>query len=163
MVTFPFHFESTVLLNASQDAAFAYLDDHTRLSSHMGASSARMLRSRMSIEFDGARGKAVGARITLAGSVVGIRLRVDEIVTERTPPIRKIWETISEPRLLVIGRYRMGFEIQPLAKQSRLRVFIDYDLPPRPPERWLGRALGSVYARWCTEQMATDAAASFAK
>jgi hypothetical protein len=158
---FPFHFESSAVIDAPPETAFAYLDDPTRLASHMESSSMMMLGSRMSFELDGARGQAVGSKIALVGSVLWIRLRVDEVVTERTPPVRKIWETVGEPRLLVIGSYRMGFEVQPVAGQSRLRVFIDDDLPPKPPSRWLGRVLGSAYARWCTEQMVKDAAARF--
>ena len=40
---------------------------------------------------------------------------VEEIVTARQPPLRKVWRTIGVPRLLVIGEYRMGIEITPQA------------------------------------------------
>lgn len=71
--------------------------------------------------------------------------------------------TVRSVSSISAGRMWKGFEIQPAAGQSRLRVFIDYDLPPELPSRWLGRALGRVYARWCTEQMVKDAATQFPK
>jgi hypothetical protein len=98
----------------------------------------------------------------LAGRVLGIALSVEEIVTERCPPHRKIWETTGSPKLLVIGHYRMGYTLTPQGKGTLLRVFIDYARPERAPARWLGRLFGRYYARWCTQQMVDDAVKYFA-
>lgn len=116
----------------------------------------------MAIEVDEGRGQKVGSRIRLAGRVLGIPLSVDEIVTQRDPPHRKVWETTGSPRLLVIGRYRMGFELLPQGEVSLLRVFIEYALPENAPARWLGRLFGGFYAKWCTERMRDDAVRHFA-
>jgi hypothetical protein len=48
-----------------------------------------------------------------------------------------------------------------MGQGSRLRVFIDYDLPHRGPGRWLGKLFGKAYARWCTERMTHGASAAF--
>jgi hypothetical protein len=141
---------------------FAYVDDHTRLASHMSQSSWKMGGGRMAIELDEGRGQRVGSRIRLTGRVLGMALAVEEMVTERTPPHCKVWETTGTPKLVVIGHYRMGFEVTPQGQASRLRVFIDYALPERAPARWLGRVLGRCYARWCTQQMVDDAVKHFA-
>ena len=157
----PYHFESTVEVSAAADAVFSHLDDHSRLSAHMSNSSWMMAGSRMAIELDASAGRAVGAIIRLRGRVLGIPLSVEEIVTERNPPLRKVWETTGAPKLLIISQYRMGFEITPKAKSSQLRVFIDYALPDGPISHWLGRLFGHFYARWCTQRMADDAAEHF--
>ena len=157
----PFHFESNVELNAPADTVFSHLDDHTRLSAHMTKPSWIMAGSRMAIEFDASEGRAVGAIIRLRGRVLGIPLSVEEIVTERRPPLRKVWVTMGRPQLLVIGSYRLGYEIAPKAQSLQLRVFIDYALPDGPISYWLGRLFGSFYARWCTQRMANDAATHF--
>jgi len=155
------HFESRGWLAARSDEVFAQLDDHYRLSAHMSRSSWMMGGARMSIETDELRGQSVGSRIRLAGRVLGMRLFLEEAVTERNPPRRKVWQTVGTPRLLIIGDYRMGFEIAPEGEGSRLRVFIDYALPQTPPARWLGRLLAPSYARWCTESMVNDAIEHF--
>lgn len=95
------------------------------------------------------------------GRVLGFQLEVSEIVTEREPPHRKVWQTDGTPRLLVIGAYRMGFDIAAKGSGSRLRVFVEYDLPAWP-WRLLGLIAGRFYARWCVRAMATDAARQFA-
>jgi hypothetical protein len=84
----------------------------------------------------------------MTGRVFGLPLSLEEAVTERDPPHRKVWETIGRPQLLVIGNYRMGFEIKPQGTGSLLRVFIDYTLPKARPARWLGRLFSQYYARW---------------
>ena len=157
---YPHHFESRVHVDASPQALFDELDDQERLSAHMMKSSAMMGGGTMRFEFDERRGQAVGSRMRLFGNVLGISLDVVEAVTERDPPRRKAWETLGQPRLLVIGPYRMGFEIHAERDGSALTVFIDYD-EPHGASRLLGKVLGGMYARWCTRSMAEGAAAHF--
>jgi hypothetical protein len=127
----------------------------------MSESSWMMAGGRMETKVDGGQGQAVGSRISMTGRVLGIDLEVEEVVTERNPPHRKVWETIGTPRLLVIDHYRMGFEISPDGANSLLRVFIEYALPPKAPGRWLGGLLGRYYARWCAQRMVDDAVRHF--
>jgi Polyketide cyclase / dehydrase and lipid transport len=157
----PHHFDTRVVVSAPADVVFSYLDDHTRVSAHMSRPSWMMAGSRLAIELDASGGRTVGARIRLHGRVLGLQLTVEEIVTERQPPLRKVWETTGTPRLLVMGPYRMGYELRPRGHASLLCVFIDYALPETPPARWLGRIFGRTYARWCTQRMADDAAEHF--
>ncbi|UUZ63683.1 hypothetical protein LP417_30910 [Polaromonas sp. P1-6] len=97
----------------------------------------------------------------MKGRVLGIPLCVEETVSDYKPPFRKTWETRGEPHLLVIGKYRMGFELAPKAGNAQLRVWIDYNLPSGVPGRWLGRVLGTVYADWCVTRMVKDSAIAF--
>jgi uncharacterized pyridoxamine 5'-phosphate oxidase family protein len=83
----------------------------------------------MRIDMDAAEGKAVGAHLRLSGRIFSMQLSVEEAVIERVPLYRKVWQTIDEPQLLVIGRYRMAFEIEPHRASASLRAFIDYDFP----------------------------------
>lgn len=158
---YPRHRAASVEICATPPEVFAFADDHERLSSHMGRRSWAMAGSAMKIERDELEGRSVGSKLKLSGSVLGLRLEVEEVVVERIPPWRKAWETMGEPRLLVIGSYRMGFFIDDLGATSRLTVFMDYEPPRRPPAHWFGRLFGGWYARWCTERMAHDAARHF--
>ena len=160
--SFPFHDESTVLADAPLDRVFAYLDDPKALAAHMGKSSVMMMRSRMSIEVDAGGGRVIGSKVRMQGRMMGIRLALEEVITERQIPGRKVWETVGAPRLLVMRHYRMGFELTRQGDSSLVRVFIDYSLPTNAPGAWLDYLLGAVYARWCTKQMANGAAVHFA-
>ena len=91
-----------------------------------------------------------------------MELSVDEAVTERVVPLHKTWETNGSPKLLVVGRYRMGFDLEKRPDGALLRVFIDYALPDATWGRWLGKLFGRYYAQWCTRQMVHDAVKYFA-
>ena len=112
-----------------------------------------MAGASMRIATDALNGQAVGSRIALSGRVLGIGLAAEEAVTAYDPPRRKVWQTLGEPHLLVIGAYRMGFEVGPCEGGSRVALWIDYDLPRRGIGRWLGRWFGRWYAKWCVAQM----------
>jgi len=128
----------------------------------MERSSGMMLGSKMEISTDREEGRAVGSRVAMRGRVLGIPLALEEVVAQREPPTRKAWETISA-NLLVIGDYRLGFELEPTGPTCAVRVFIEYDLPSGALTRWLGALFANAYARWCTEQMARDATRYFAR
>jgi hypothetical protein len=156
------HFTASAELGASVHEVFAYLDNPARLSTHMTRSSWMMGGGTMQVSMDEGAGARVGSRIRLSGKAFGLSLSVDEAVTQREPPAMKTWETLGEPKLLVIGRYRMGFQVTDSWSRAKLQVFIDYDLPRKGFARMLGWLLGRVYAAWCVKSMLADAAAHFA-
>jgi hypothetical protein len=117
----------------------------------------------MKIQMEPDHTRNVGSHFGFTGRILGAPLRVDELVTSRQPPLSKTWETVGEPRLWVIGRYEMGFEIAPVGSASNLRVYIRYDWPQGGLPRLLGRLFGRYYARWCTGRMVSDARRHFAK
>ena len=157
---FPYHYESRALLNVSAKDAYTYLDDFRKLSAHMERPSTMMLGSKMQIETDEGEGRTIGSRVRMHGAIFGMELVLEEVVTERKVPLRKVWETV-DAKLLVIGQYRLGFELEPKNLASSLRVFIDYELPANLFARWLGFLFGRIYARWCTVRMARDAIEHF--
>lgn len=125
--------ESSGEVDTSPEVLFELLDDHNRLSMHMTRRSWKMLWGQMNILPDAQHGRAAGSHIVLSGRVLGLSLFLDEVVTVREPPLRKRWETVGEPRLLVIGAYAMEFEITPNQKASYLTVRIEYCLPGTAP------------------------------
>ena len=155
------HYAAEGLVRGPIDRVFAYVDDHSRLSSHMSQSSWLMGGGRMEVQFDEGLGQQTGSKIRLHGKVFGFSLFLEEVITERVPPYRKTWQTIGSPRLLIIGQYRMGFELSERNNDSALRVFIDYSLPVRTVERWLGLLFSNFYARWCTRKMIKDTVKHF--
>ena len=155
------HEEHSASIDASAERVFDKLDDPMHLTEHMSKRSWKMGWGRMETVLDAQHGQSVGSHIVLRGRVFGIRLYLDEIVTRRERPLTKTWETVGEPRLLIIGPYRMGFDLKPGDKIAQLRVAIDYDLPTKGISRLLGLLFGRSYAKWCTQQMVRDAQHSF--
>ena len=73
---FNYHYESNAIVRSPVNQAFAYIDDPTRLSSHMSESSWKMGGGRMEVVLDEGRGQKVGSQIRLVGRVFGIELSV---------------------------------------------------------------------------------------
>lgn len=157
------HIEAAGQVAAKPEQVFERLDDQTRLAQHMEQSSMMMGGGRMAYDFDKAQGRAVGSHIKMSGQAFGLSLFVEEVVTERDPPRRKVWRTVGIPRLFVIASYEMGFEVAPAGNRTHLRVWIDYDLPSHGLGRWLGTVAGKAYARWCVGRMVSDAIRHFAE
>lgn len=145
------HYKDSIEINATPEAIFAYADDHSKFSSHMNESSWMMGGGKMETEVDEGHGQKIGSHIKMGGKVFGIKLFLDEVITEHESPRRKVWKTVGDLKLLVIGHYQLGFEIEPKENKSIFTVFIDYDLPSK--NIWLGKLFGGIYAKWCVNQM----------
>lgn len=154
------HAETRVAIGAAPAEVFDFLDDQEALGAHMTKRSAMMAGGRMIYEFDDAKGKAVGSVVRMRGEMMGLSLEVEEVVTERVPPLRKVLETRGKQNMLVIDSYRLGFEIDAKAANSAVRVFIDYGLP-KGLLGVLAELPAYVYARWCVTAMAHAAAERF--
>lgn len=150
------HADATCEVRAAPSAIFEYIDRPERLSAHMARRSWQLAGTSMVIETDAAGGRAVGSHILLAGRMLGIPLYVEGEVVQREAPNLKAWETVGEPHLLVIGRYRMRVNIDARGDLAHVVIAINYALPADAPTRRLGMLFGPMYARWCVQQMAQD-------
>lgn len=154
-------YEESISIPARAEDIFSYMDDHSNLSSHMNETSWMMAGSRMETLIDAGHGQNIGSHIKMSGKIFGINLFLDEVVIRREPPRVKIWETVGDLKLLVIGHYRMSIEIKPQENRSLLVVSIDYNLPAK--NIWLGWLFGGFYAKWCVKQMIKSAGEHFAR
>jgi carbon monoxide dehydrogenase subunit G len=154
------HTEANVSVSDPPAEVFAFLDDQEALGEHMTKASAMMAGGHMTYEFDEERGRAVGSVIRLRGQMLGLTLRVEEVVTERVPPKRKVLETRGDQHMLVIGAYRLGFELDAAGGATAVSVFIDYDLPAGLFAIF-ARLPAYFYARWCVIRMADAAVERF--
>jgi hypothetical protein len=155
------HYEQSVIVNAKPDVVFAYADDHRNFSSHMNQSSWMMGGGRMNTQMDDKNFQEVGSHLKMDGTVLGIKLFLDEVVTLHEPPLRKEWQTVGDLKLLVIDHYKLGFEIKSENSNSNLRAYIDYDLPKSQKTKILGLLFSAAYAKWCVRQMLNGVAKHF--
>lgn len=161
MTTYTRHYEESKIIPANPAELFAFVDDHSRFSSHMSKSSWMMGGGKMDVSVDAGRGQKVGSHIRLSGTAFGIKLFLDEVVIRHEPPFVKTWETVGSPKLLVVGHYGMGIEIKAKDAGSLLKISIDYGLPAT--NTWLGQLFSGMYARWCVRQMISGAERQFKK
>ena len=97
------HYERSQVVEATAERIFDFVDDHEQFSAHMGKSSWMMGGGHMSVDMDEQRGQSVGSHIRMGGSMMGVEISLDEVVTVHDRPSRKEWETVGSPHLIVIG------------------------------------------------------------
>jgi hypothetical protein len=156
----PYRKEAAVVVAAPREQVFAYIDEAAHMAGHMDRPTWMMGGGHMELRTDACRGHRVGSRMTLNGRAFGIPLGVETVVVERRAPALKQWETVGEPRLIVIGRYRITITIDRAPRQSRIAIRIDYDLP-RSRRGRIAKWLAGIYALWCVRQMSTDLVSAF--
>lgn len=157
--TYKHHYKENKFIPADAARVFAFIDDHTRLSSHMNKPTWIMGGGHINTSTDAGHGQEVGSHIRMSGKAFGITVFLDEVITRREPPRLKIWETVGTPKLLVVGDYQIKVEIEPREDKSLLSIFIDYNLPPT--NIWLGKLFGGYYAKWCVQQVIKDTYKNF--
>lgn len=69
---FPFHYEEKILVPATPEDLFAFLDDHHNLSSHMNKPSLMMGGGKMETILDEGKGQEIGSHIILKGKAFGM-------------------------------------------------------------------------------------------
>ena len=158
---FPRHAESSLVVRVAPEVAFAFLDAHENIAAHMDRPSWAMLGGTMTSTIDKLAGQETGSVIRIAGKVFGISISLVEKIVERLPPRRKRWETIGTPKLIVMGGYRMGFDIERAGGGCQVTVVIDYDIPEGLWGSLLGRLFARAYARWCLQRIVETVALEF--
>jgi hypothetical protein len=147
----------TVAIHGPAHVVFEFLDDFARLGGHMSQRSMALLGSRLDLDRLSPQATGVGARYRWHGRILGLAVDLTEVVTEWVRDRRKAWQTVGEPRLIVMSGYRMGFTVAQGQSDSALTVEIEYDPPRTRGGRLLAWLLGDAYARWCLRRMCRDA------
>ena len=157
------YYENSIFISEAPQEVFDYVDDHVNFSSHMNKSSWMMGGGKMETRMDEGMGQKIDSHIRMNGKVFGIELSLDEVITEHESPFKKTWQTVGNPKLIIIGHYKMGLKIKPDGNNSIITVFINYDLPKSPVTHLLGILFASIYAKWCVNQMITSVKTHFNK
>jgi Polyketide cyclase / dehydrase and lipid transport len=152
--------EETIEIAAAPAQVFAWLDNPRNTGWHMSRPSLAMLGGSLRVERLSAMAAGVGATYRSWGRVLGLRIDFTTIVVRWVADREKVWRTIGNPRLIVIGPFEMRFGVEPVVGGARLTMALEYELPSRGLGRLLGRALAAPYAKWCLRRMCRDARAA---
>ncbi len=155
----------SVVIEAPAQQVFAFMDDVKNVGFHMsGRSSMAMMGSRLDIAVLSPQSTGVGATYRMWGKMMGLTIDFSETVTKYTAGHEKVWETIGEPKLLIMSSYVMRVIVDPLSSSSsRLTISLTYAPPRSLFWRSVGALLGGWYGRWCLRNMCQDAKAAMAR
>lgn len=157
------HLEESVWISSSPPVVFAWLDDPRNTGWHMSRPSMAMRGSVQRTEQISTNPSGLGAAYRSRGRIMELPLDFTARVTRWMPDRQKVWRTIGEPRLIVLGAFEMRLTVTPEAGGTRLVAGIDYTLPTSWAGRLLGRFLARPYSRWCPRRVCRDAKAALGR
>ncbi|MFZ5552854.1 MAG: SRPBCC family protein [Bacteroidota bacterium] len=144
----------TTIINASPEKAFAFMDNIENTGMHMTKKNTAMMGSRLTIEWLSENKTGLGTKYRWTGKVAGMNMDFTVEVTKWENGKEKIWETVGEPKLIVLSWYRMFLTLEPDENGNTIALLgIDYR---RPKGGVLGFFLAKRYAAWCVNSMLND-------
>ena len=139
------------------------MDDFSKTGMHMSESSLMMLGSKLKLAHLSTNPTGVGAIYRWYGKIMGMTIDFNETVIKWQPPCLKVWETISEAKIIIMSWYRMWFETRPSDNGTITKLSISY----LPPKEWYCKILSFLFANWycnwCLNNMLNDTKNSLEK
>jgi len=116
----PWHFEKSIDIHASPAEVFAYVDDIHHTGFHMEKSSMPMMGGKMQVEILSRNTRGLGASYRWTGGVLGMPIDFSETVVNWVKGKERVWRTIGDPKIIIMGHYEMGFSLTPIPSGTRL-------------------------------------------
>lgn len=143
-------------IRAPVEKVFAFLDDLSKTGMHMSERSMMMMGSKLELERLPGPEKGEGATFRWSGKVLGLPVNFTETVTRWKKNEEKVWETVGEPRMIILGWYRMRLTTEPKKSGTSVLLEIQYEPPKGFFYKLLSAFLARQYAGWCLNQMLGD-------
>ena len=148
----PWHFEQAIDIKARPQDVFAFVDDIHHTGWHMEKSSMPMMGGKMEVEILSKNRTGLGAAYRWTGRVLGMPIDFSETVVKYAKDKERVWRTIGEPKIIIIGHYEMGFKLTTIQRSTRLTIYISYELPKPLFGKFLGWLLSGWYSKWCLKK-----------
>jgi hypothetical protein len=148
----------TVVIQASADTVFSYMDKLSNTGMHMSKSSMPMLGNKLELEQLSENDTGLHAKFRWYGKIVGLTLDFTVVVTKWIKNQEKVWETIGKAKMIILGWYQMGLIISPLnaGKAAKVKLSIVYTRPNNIFFQLLSFLLAPFYANWCLNNILID-------
>ncbi len=149
--------QKTILIRASPEKVFEFMDDVRNMGMHMSRDSRAMMGSHLDLEMLSENTSGPGASYRWKGKVMGMTIDFTMVVTKWIKDIERVWETIGEPKVIVIGKYSMFLKLAPADGSTMTTLGISYEKPKDFFGKVLEFFLGKWYCNWCLNNMLHDA------
>ncbi len=150
-------FQKTIIINATPQSVFEFMDDVRNSGMHMSKDSKAMMGTHLELQLLSKNFSGPETSYRYIGKVMGMTIDFTVVVTRWIQNMEKIWETIGHPKVIVIGWFRMFLKLTPKNGNTSVELGISYE----KPKSFFGKILcfffGSWYAKWCLKNMLNDA------
>lgn len=115
-----------ILVSASPERVFAFLDDPRKVGAHMqgGGMGVRLQFETLSENFTG-----VGATHRWHGKAVGMKIDYTTVVEKWTMNKERASHTIGTPKMVIMSGFKMRWNLVPANGGTRIDIDFEYTLP----------------------------------
>ena len=145
-----------MIIHSPPQKVFAFMDDLSKTGMHMTENSMMMMGSKLMLEQLPGPCRGVGATFHWHGKVMGMPVDITETVTKWIEGQEKVWETIGQPKIIILGWYRMILKTKPSKEGTLASLQIDYTQPDGWFYKLLYFLLSRWYCNWCLNNMLND-------
>jgi predicted ATPase len=146
----------TETYNAAAEKVFSYLDNLGVTGMHMTQSSARMMGSKLNLEYLTPHHSGLGTKYRWTGTMMGMKMDFTVEVTKWTEGVEKVWETIGESKMIIYSWYSMHLLVYPKGNTTQAELSITYE----KPNGWFAKIISFFFAdwycNWCLKNMLSD-------
>ena len=157
------YYSKQLLIPAPQEKVFAFMDKISNAGMHMMKSSGMMMGSKLYLEDLTPDKSGPEKTYRWYGKVMGIKLDFTVKVPRWIEGKEKIWETIGQPKMIILHWYKMHLILTPKTNGTLAQLSIEYTLPVTLFFRLISFLLAPIYARWCVGNMLEDTQEYFEK
>jgi hypothetical protein len=145
-----------VTIHSTPEEVFAYMDNLGNTGMHMMESSMMMMGSKLHLEQISKNATGLGATFRWYGKVMGFKMDFTVVVTTWIENVEKVWETVGDAKMIILGWYQMRLILAPAADGTNAELSIEYTKPSQLLYRIISFFLSGWYANWCLSNMLND-------
>ena len=149
-------FKKNILIHSSPENVFTYMDNIGNMGMHMTKSSMPMMGSKLVLKQLSKNATGLNSKFRWTGKMMGITMDFTVVVSKWIKDKEKVWETIGEAKMIILGWYQMRLVILPERENTKAELSIAYTNPKNIFFKIIAFFLAPFYANWCLNNMLQD-------
>lgn len=145
-----------IIIHVYPEKAFAYMDNIGNTGMHMTKSSMPMMGSKLELKQLSENATGLNSKFRWFGKMMGFTMDFTVVVTKWIKDKEKVWETIGEPKMIILGWYKMHLVLSPEGKNTKAELSLAYTKPTGLFFKFIAFFLAPFYANWCLNNMLQD-------
>lgn len=147
-----------IIINSTPAKVFAYMDNIGNTGMHMTKSSKPMMGSKLELKQLSENATGLNSKFRWYGKMMGFTMDFIVVVTKWIKDNEKVWETIGQAKMIILGWYRMHLVIlpSPFGPNTEVELSISYTKPKNIFFKFIAFFLATLYANWCLNNMLQD-------
>ncbi len=132
------------------------MDNINNTGMHMTKSSKPVMGSKLGLKQLSENATGLNSKFRWYGKMMGFTMDFTVVVTKWIKDKEKVWETIGEAKMIILGWYQMRLMISPQGENTKAVLSIAYIKPKNIFLKFIAFFLAPLYANWCLNNMLQD-------